>query len=52
MKVCLLCLFINENIFYFSVKFVGVFIIVYVGLKTLQELWTIFGDLNNNMVRI
>ena len=33
----------------FSVKFVGLFIILYVGVNTAYDLWSIFGDVSNSL---
>lgn len=33
-----------------SVKFVGLFVVLLVGFNTIQQLWTILGDLNNTVV--
>lgn len=35
-----------------SVKFVGLFVVLYVGLHTIKELWDLYGDLNNSLVCI
>lgn len=34
-----------------SVKFVGLFTVLYVGLRTIYELWEILGDLSRPVVR-
>jgi dolichyl-phosphate-mannose-protein mannosyltransferase len=33
-----------------SVKFVGLFVVLYVGCHTIAQLWHIYGNLNNPMV--
>lgn len=35
-----------------SVKFVGLFTIIYIGLRTIYELWEILGDLSKPIVRL
>ncbi|MCL4119094.1 UNVERIFIED_CONTAM: hypothetical protein GTU68_019371 [Idotea baltica] len=35
-----------------SVKFVGVFVVVYVGFNTIKDLWDIYGDLCNPMMYV
>ncbi|XP_068203321.1 protein O-mannosyl-transferase 2 isoform X1 [Palaemon carinicauda] len=32
-----------------SVKFVGLFVVLYVGLHTIKDLWDLYGDLNNSL---
>ena len=43
-------LFIEIFVIYFSIKFVGLFVIVLVGISTAGELWRILGDLTLTMV--
>lgn len=35
-----------------SVKFVGLFVVLYVGLHTIKELWDLYGDLNNSLLYV
>ena len=35
-----------------SVKFVGLFVVVYVGCQTVAQLWQLYGDLNNSLVSV
>ncbi|KAB7493705.1 Protein O-mannosyl-transferase 2 [Armadillidium nasatum] len=35
-----------------SVKFVGVFVVLYVGVNTIKDLWDIYGNLQNSLVYV
>jgi dolichyl-phosphate-mannose-protein mannosyltransferase len=35
-----------------SVKFVGLFTVLYIGLRTISELWEILGDISRPIVSI
>ena len=37
---------------WFSVKWVGLFVILFAGFTTIQDLWDIFGDLSLSLVSI
>ena len=36
--------------FFYRVKFVGLFIILFVGMVTIKDLWDIYGNVQNSLV--